>query len=145
MLDMNPVEDGDEFFNPYTTDGGKPAESDATTTTQEETNQPATEDIDEDTNEESVEASLMRERIAYLTSVEAARINEMVDRKDFLDQIDGFYSKWSMTLLNNGIPALTVRDIVKDHKDGLLERAGRAATMGDLKPLVGELTKSWQD
>ena len=133
MIDMNPVEDGDEFFNPYTTSGDDAA---ATPETEEQ-------EVEQVEEIEDPSASLLAERIKYLTSVEAARINEMVDRKDFLDQLDGFYSKWSMTLLNNGIPALDVRDIVSEHKNGLLERAGRATSMGELGALVKDLTKDW--
>ncbi len=137
MIDLNPVEDGDEFFNPYTTSGDD-IEDDATESVEQE------EDLEQEDEELEANASILGDRIKFLTNLESDRISEMVERKDFLDQVDGFYTKWAMTLLNNQIPADTVMKITEEHKNALLELAGRSATMDDLRSATKELTDTWR-
>ncbi len=137
MIDMNPVEDGDEFFNPYTTSGDDMDQS-------QEVEEDNSEDLQEEETELEANASILDDRIDFLVNLEADRINEMVERKDFLDQIDGFYTKWAMTLLNNNIPADRVMQITKDHKNGLLELAGRSTSLDALRSATKELTATWR-
>ncbi len=141
MIDMNPVEDGDEFFNPYTTSGDEAPESDDMAEDEVVEEEQPTEE------EESLEANakILSDRIDFLMNLEADRINEMVERKDFLDQIDGFYTKWAMTLLNNNIPADDVMVIVRSHKEAILERAGKATSMEQLREETKQETDNWRN
>jgi hypothetical protein len=87
--------------------------------------------------------SIVEDRLQYLTSLESQRIIEMSDRKDFLDQLDGFYTKWAITLLNNGIPADKVKSLTEEHKNGILERAGQVAELEQLGERVRDFARGW--
>ena len=125
---LNPVEGGDEFLNPFTS-----------------TDEDFEEDMDEETTDETPgdDESIVEGRLQYLTSLESQRIIEMSDRKDFLDQLDGFYTKWAITLLNNGIPADKVKSLTEEHKNGILERAGQVAEMEQLGERVRDFAREW--
>jgi uncharacterized membrane protein len=126
MWGLNPVEGGDEFLNPFTSTGEE-------------------EEVEEEVVEEEVEDEddLVENRIEYLIQLEAARINEMSGRKDFLDQLEGFYTKWAITLLNNSIPAERVKAITQEHRDGILELAGQVQQMEQLEQRVRDYTSEW--
>lgn len=132
MIDMNPVEGGDEFLNPFTSSELADDEG-------------GDEEVSEESTEESEEAGdvLIEDRIRYLTSLESSRVVELSERKDFLDQLESFYTKWAITLLNNSIPADRVRDITSDHRECILEIAGSVKSMDELKPEVEKLTRTW--
>ena len=123
---LNPVEGGDEFLNPFTSTGEE-------------------EEMEEEVVEEEVEDDddLVENRIEYLIQLEVARINEMAERKDFLDQLDGFYTKWAITLLNNSIPAERVKAITEGHKNGILELAGSVQQVEQLEGKVRDYTAGW--
>jgi HK97 family phage portal protein len=125
---LNPVEGGDEFLNPFTS-----------------TDEDFEEDMDEETTDETPgdDESIVEGRLQYLISLESQRIIEMSDRKDFLDQLDGFYTKWAITLLNNGIPADKVKSLTEEHKNGILERAGQVAEMEQLGERVRDFAREW--
>lgn len=122
---LNPVEGGDEFINPFTTNGDEEIEE---------------EEIEVDDSDDE----LVENRIAYLIQLEAARINEMAERKDFLDQLDGFYTKWAITLLNNSIPAERVKALTEGHKNGILELAGSVREVEQLAASIRDLTLGWR-
>jgi HK97 family phage portal protein len=125
---LNPVEGGDEFLNPFTS-----------------TDEDFEEDMDEETTDETPgdDESIVEGRLQYLISLESQRIIEMSDRKDFLDQLDGFYTKWAITLLNNGIPADKVKSLTEEHKNGILERAGQVAELEQLGERVRDFARGW--
>jgi len=125
---LNPVEGGDEFLNPFTS-----------------TDEDFEEDMDEETTDETPgdDESIVEGRLQYLISLESQRIIEMSDRKDFLDQLDGFYTKWAITLLNNGIPADKVKSLTEEHKNGILERAGQVAELEQLRERVRDFARGW--
>jgi len=123
---LNPVEGGDEFLNPFTS-----------------TDEDFEEDDVEEVVEEEDDESIVEDRLQYLISLESQRIIEMSDRKDFLDQLDGFYTKWAITLLNNGIPAERVKEITERHKNGILERAGQVAELEQLGERVRDFARGW--
>ena len=120
---LNPIgPEGDEFLNPFTTTGEE-------------------EEMEEEVVEEEDDESIVEDRLQYLISLESQRIIEMSDRKDFLDQLDGFYTKWAITLLNNGIPAERVKEITERHKNGILERAGQVAELEQLGERVRDFAR----
>jgi len=124
---LNPVEGGDEFLNPFTTtEGGVEVE-----------------DVDEVDETPGDEETMIEDRLKYLTTLEAQRIIEMTSRKDFLDQLDGFYTKWAITLLNNHIPVDRVKAITEEHKDGILELSGSVSSMEQLAERVGDYARTW--
>jgi len=124
---LNPVEGGDEFLNPFTTtEGGVEVE-----------------EVDEVDETPGDEETMIEDRLKYLTTLEAQRIIEMTSRKDFLDQLDGFYTKWAITLLNNHIPVDRVKAITEEHKDGILELSGSVSSMEQLAERVGDYARTW--
>ncbi len=129
---LNPVEGGDEFLNPFTTTGDEEVVED-----EELEEEPVEEVEDED------EAEIVENRLKYLITLEASRIIEMSERKDFLDQLDGFFSKWAITLLNNNIPADKVKSITEGHKDGILELSGSVESLQQLREQLPNLTAGW--
>jgi HK97 family phage portal protein len=129
VIGLNPVEGGDEFLNPFTTsDWDEEEESDGEEVEETETNDGG---------------GVIEDRLNYLVSLESSRIVEMSGRKDFLDSLDNFYTKWAVTLLNNAIPADTVKALTEEHKNGLLELAGKTSSDGKLQSSVAEYTETW--
>jgi len=125
---LNPVEDGDEFVNPHI-------------------NVEDSEEEDEEEQEEEVEEKAKdmatKARLDYLTGVEVIRMIEGCRKKDFLGYMDDFYSKWPLTLLNNGIPAMVVRVLIQEHTNDLLAAAGRSTSEEQLEVEVRSTTERW--
>ena len=129
VIGLNPVEGGDEFLNPFTATDWDEEEVDG-------------EEVEEtETNDDG--GGVIEDRLNYLVSLESSRIIEMSGRKDFLDSLDNFYTKWAVTLLNNAIPVDSVKALTEEHKNGLLELAGKTLSDGKLQSSVAEYTETW--
>lgn len=91
VIDLNPVEGGDDFSNPNTTPGPSPAEPEEP----EEDDEPP---MIEDRQQQSARAAI-RSHLARLMKVEANRVKDAAGRNtDFEGWAEGFYDNWEPKL-----------------------------------------------
>jgi hypothetical protein len=136
-LDMNPYEEGDEFFNPAITPGSG-AEED-------------TEDDQEDDSEEqdqSAQTNLLaaEEMIRSLITREANDVVNGTNRKNFVAWVDGYYPKWEQKFADKLEAIGMDRDLAREHcKESILEllELSGVSTQETLKENVEKAVKGW--
>lgn len=135
-LDMNPYDGGDEFTNPAISadvpDSGQ--NPDDSGQNGDDSDQNTT---DNDTNQTQ---NKRREMLA----VESKRVIKGTNAENFVDWLDDFYAKWSVTMAT----ATDGYDIESekwctDHKNALLEAAGTAKNASELRQLATNLFTEW--
>jgi HK97 family phage portal protein len=123
LLDMNPYEEGDEFFNPAVTPGGA-------------SNQPK--------NPAKAENRAMLARLQHLLKVEAKQMVKACSASNFVDKVDALYAKWLKTWT-----ATLGEELAAKHceaaKAAILGCADKAKTAEELTAAVSECVAKWPD
>jgi HK97 family phage portal protein len=120
VIDLNPRDGGDEYANPAINPAGS------------------------EPGDESDESKMVDARLEYLTTVESRRVvTASESEKDFVAWLDGFYSRWPLTLLNNQIPAERVKLVVEQHREDMLAAAGASYSIAELQTNVAEVISAW--
>jgi HK97 family phage portal protein len=135
-LDMNPYDGGDEYANPAISPGAPGSEA---------------EDVDDDpaSPDEDPQDRILREQVRNMIGVEAKRVIAHTAKDNFCDSIDKFYAGW-WTKLSFALGGGQVADeLAVEHcetsRNLLLDCADRAKTKQELREVVAECVKDWEE
>lgn len=133
MMDLNPVEGGDEFMNPAITTGAEPDQEDERT---------------ESGTTDTTNRSASRVMLERLCKIEQQRAEQAAaSASNFCEWIERFYIKWESKLANDIEEIGGDRELATIHcnesKRRLLECAEQA-TQDTLAAVVGACVENWQ-
>lgn len=135
-LDLNPVEGGDEFFNPNTTPGDAPS---------------GTQEDDDSMSVEDANKYAIVSRMRHLIGVESKRVIDAADaskRINYRSWLNTYYKKWTKTLADavkefGGDTEIAGTHCEESYRQ-LLELCGSVPKDG-LQDAVTKMVSNWQD